>query len=179
MNGSTTPINVSRLADNECFGCGHHNPHGLKISLYPQQAADVPAPSVSGEFTPAQHLHGFPGITHGGILYAAMDCTATWTAYVGKPDTPAIWILRNADVTYHRPALAGTRIRLQGQILEDAEDWHALIVQVSAHSDDELLAQGKFKVIPLPADKFKAITGNKALPENFAAFLQTLDPTIG
>jgi len=176
MTDAETPINISRLANNACFGCGHSNEHGFKIRLYPQHRPDAAAQSVSGEFTTHQHQDGFPGITHGGVLYTAMDCTSTWTAYVGKPHIPAVWVLRNADVTYHHPAFAGTRIQLDGRIVEDAEDWQALIIKVVASDDHgESFAEGRFKVIPLPVEKFKALTGITELPGDFAAFLRSFN----
>ena len=178
MTDTVTPINISRLANNACFGCGHSNEHGIKIRLYPQQLPDAAARSVYGDFTTSQHQDGFPGITHGGVLYTAMDCTSTWTAYVGKPHIPAVWVLRNANVTYHYPAFAGTQIRLNGRIVEDADDWQALIIKVMASNDnDEPFAEGRFKVIPLPVEKFRALTGIAELPRDFAAFLQSFNST--
>jgi hypothetical protein len=35
----------------------------------------------------------------------------------------------------------------------------------------ELLAEGKFKVIPLPADKFQKITGIQEIPKNWRQFM--------
>jgi len=178
MTDTVTPINISRLANNACIGCGHSNEHGLKIRLYPEHLADAAAQSVCGQFTTHQHQDGFPGITHGGVLYTAMDCTSTWTAYVGKPHIPAVWVLRNADVTYYQPAFAGTQVKLNGRIVEDADDWQALIIQVVASDvTGKSFAEGRFKVIPLTVDKFKALTGITELPTDFASFLRSFNAT--
>jgi len=172
---STEPINISRFENNGCFGCGHANARGLKIRLFSAEPSAQEATLVEGEFVPDAHQDGFPGITHGGVLYTAMDCASTWTAYIAKPQIPAIWVLRNAEMTYHHPAFSDTPIRLQGRLLEDAEDWQAIIVGVRAlQSNGAKLAEGRFKVIPLSIEKFQTVTGVTTLPGNFADFLHSL-----
>ena len=66
----------------------------------------------SGEFRPRPEVAGIPGITHGGALYTTMDCMATWAGMALKR-TKALWVLRSATMTYHRPAHAGDPISLR------------------------------------------------------------------
>jgi hypothetical protein len=62
------------LQGNRCFGCGHENPYGLKISIH----LDKLDPNrIVGEFDPGEYMTGFPGITHGGVIYTAFDCMST------------------------------------------------------------------------------------------------------
>lgn len=73
MQSEKRIIRPSRTAHDwhlhECFGCGRHNPHGLK--------ADFPFDEEHGEvrfvYHPQQHQLGPPEHVHGGVLAALMD----------------------------------------------------------------------------------------------------------
>jgi hypothetical protein len=95
-------LNQALLPHNVCFGCGHENPDGLHIEIY--RDADHPD-RLKGIFRPDSHMAGFPGITHGGVIYTALDCLAAWVPAVLRRAAKAIWILRSASMTYHKPAL--------------------------------------------------------------------------
>ena len=80
------PLNISLLPGNVCFGCGHANHHGLKIEIARHPAKPE---TLRGRFDPADYMIGFPGITHGGAIYTAMDCLSTWVASVLGPNPGA------------------------------------------------------------------------------------------
>jgi acyl-coenzyme A thioesterase PaaI-like protein len=156
------------LGGNTCFGCGEANDHGLHVSVY----LEPNARRLRGEFRPRPEVAGIPGITHGGALYTTMDCMATWTGMALK-QTKALWVLRSATMTYHRPARAGSPISLTALIEEEGEDWDAMQVRVDARdSDGELLVEGQFKVIPLAPDRFKALLGLQELPAGWTDWLE-------
>ncbi len=160
--------NQLTLPENECFGCGQENPHGLRISVFrdPKDSRRILA-----TFAPKDYMIGFPGITHGGAVYTAMDCMATWSGMVLR-NAKALWVLRSATMKYHRPALQGRPLSLSATIEGDGDPWTAAEVRTEArNSKGELLAEGSFKVIPVPPEKFKAMTGMKELPENWTRFL--------
>ena len=153
------------LPGNDCFGCGPANPHGLHITV----RRDPTNPDrLLGEFHPQQHMTGFPGITHGGAIYTALDCMASWTGMVLR-NTKAIWILRSATMKYHRPAFQGRTLGLSATLHVEGDDlWTAIEVRAEARdAENNLLAEGAFKVIPLPPEKFKAMTGIPELPGNW------------
>jgi acyl-CoA thioesterase FadM len=156
------------LPKNTCFGCGQDNAHGLHISI---SRDPKDARRVLGEFTPRDDMIGFPGITHGGVLYTALDCMASWSGMVLR-NPKALWVLRSAAMKYHRPALQGQPLSLSATIEGDDDPWKAIEVKAEArNSKGELLAEGSFKSIPVPPEKFKAMTGMKDLPENWKQFL--------
>ena len=156
------------LAENVCFGCGEANERGLNISVY----LDPDTPGVlHGEFRPGPDIIGVPGITHGGLVYTAMDCMATWSGMALKR-TKAMWVLRSATTKYHRPALQGHPISLVASIEEEGGEWDAIDVRIDArNSEDALLVEGRFKVIPLPPEKFKELTGIDDLPRGWTEWL--------
>ena len=157
------------LPENVCFGCGQDNPHGLRVSLF-RDPKD--SKRILGEFAAQDHMIGFPGITHGGTIYTAMDCMASWSGMVLR-NAKALWVLRSATMKYHRPALQGQPLSLSATIEGDDDPWKAVEVKIEArNSKGELLAEGSFKSIPLAPGKFKALTGMKDLPENWKRFLE-------
>lgn len=157
------------LPNNDCFGCGQENAQGLRISIF-RDPKD--SKRILGEFAPRPDMIGFPGITHGGVLYAALDCMASWSGMALR-NSKALWVLRSATMKYHRPALQGMPLSLSAAIEGGDDDpWKAIEVKAEARdSKGELLAEGAFKVIPVPPGKFKTMTGMQELPENWKRLL--------
>jgi len=156
------------LAGNVCFGCGQKNPEGLNISVY-RDPEDTNR--ILGEFQPEDHMIGFPGITHGGAIYTALDCMATWSGMVLRK-TKALWVLRSATMKYHQPAFQGNSIFLEASIEKQGGEWEAIEVRAVARDpEDNLLTEGRFKVIPLPPERFKTMTEIDELPEGWANWL--------
>lgn len=156
------------LPGNTCFGCGQANDHGLHVAIY----RDPDARRLLGEFRPGPEIAGIPGITHGGTVYTAMDCMSTWSGMALK-ETRALWVLRSASTTYHRPAREGDPVSLTASIEEEGGDWDAMQVRVEArNSGDELLVEGRFKVIPLAPDRFKELLGLDELPAGWTDWLE-------
>lgn len=156
------------LPGNVCFGCGQENPEGLNISVY-RDPEDTNR--ILGEFQPEDHMIGFPGITHGGAIYTALDCMATWSGMVLRR-TKALWVLRSATIKYHRPAFQGSSISLEAAIEKQGGEWEAIEVQAAARDPEgNLLTEGSFKVIPMSPERFKSMTGIDELPEGWANWL--------
>lgn len=157
------------LAGNVCFGCGQDNPSGLHISVSRDTANDE---RILGEFRAQDHMVGFPGITHGGTIYTALDCMATWCGMALR-GTKAMWVLRSAEMKYHRPAKQSEPLFLSATIASKGSEWDAIEVLAEARdSKSHLLAGGKFKVIPVSPEKFKEMTGIEELPAGWAEWLE-------
>jgi acyl-coenzyme A thioesterase PaaI-like protein len=58
----------------DCFVCGAHNPHGLRLRFRLEHG------EVRAEFCPQAHHAGFRGIVHGGIIATALDEAMFWAA---------------------------------------------------------------------------------------------------
>ena len=86
----------------------------------------------------------------------------------------AIWILRSANISFHRPALSGKPVELRAELSEQGGPWEAATVRVQAvDTGGEFLSEAAFKEIPITEERFLAITGAKALPENWQRFINT------
>jgi len=163
------PLNRELLADNTCFGCGLENPLGLRIEIHRDPDA---AHTLRALFTPADHLAGFPNITHGGAIYTALDCLSTWVATLLGPNRGAAWLLRSAQVTYHKPAAIGSPLTLIGRIKEQGGPWEPLIVLTEARrSDGVVCVETEFKVVPLSRSRVAEVAGITELPANWKDFL--------
>jgi len=162
-------LNRELLAENMCFGCGPQNPAGLHIEV----RRDPAAPGTLGAlFTPTENMAGFPGITHGGAIYTALDCLSTWVATLLGPNRTAAWLLRSAATTYHKPAPTGRPLTLRGWIVQQAGSWDPIVVKTEARrSDGELCVEAEFKVVPLSQERFVQVAELEELPANWSAFL--------
>ena len=165
---SDGPINHSIMPTGSCYGCGAGNEQGLCIDVYHDQEHD----RLLGILKPREALAGFPGITHGGAVFTAMDCMASWSGLLLSGGPQAIWVLRSAQVKYHRPPPQDRDIELAAVIPERAVDWQPTVVQIEARdADANLLVSGDFKIVPLPVSRFLEITGLDALPPEWAAWM--------
>lgn len=163
------PLNHDLLPNNSCFGCGPFNPHGLQITI---ERDPGDALRLQGTFTPQSHMVGFPGIIHGGAIFTALDCLAAWVPSALRPDVRALWLLRSATITYHRPAICNRPIRLVGTIADEGGSGSPMIVHAEARDPQgELLAAADFKVVPVAEERFLQITGMTEIPSNWRAFL--------
>ena len=108
---STTSSEVlSSIESNarQCFVCGPENPVGLHITF--RLDDDV----CRAEFTPADHHCGFDGITHGGIIFSALDdVMANWIVLQGMQAFTA-----KVDLRYKGSLPTGTTVRLEGRCLK-------------------------------------------------------------
>jgi len=63
------------LNEGLCFGCGHNNPIGLKLSFTKD------GDTCRAEFTPGSSHQGWPGIVHGGILASLLDEAMSYAVF--------------------------------------------------------------------------------------------------
>lgn len=164
-----TTLNEQFLRECECFGCGTSNPNGLqlKVRLDPSDSE-----RIVGRFTPSEALIGFPGITHGGVVFTALDCMATWAGMMLVEGPKALWLLRTAQVTYHRPAREGEPLSLSATIPKQAKLGAPQLVHNEARNEaGDLLVHGQYKIVPLTADKFKSVLAIDEMPQDWASWL--------
>lgn len=165
-------INRTFLPGNNCFGCGHDNEHGLQIEVFRDENHQE---QLLGHFHPKPHMIGFPGITHGGAIYTALDCLASWTPTVLRSEMKAAWILRSVEIKYLRPAHVAQPLTLSAKIPKIKKDWKPLVVETTVHNETGLLlVEGSFKVVPLTPEKLKTIANMNELPDNWRRLLGTL-----
>ncbi len=98
----------SRADADRCFVCGPANPIGLNVSFHLE--GDV----CLGKFTPGENHVGFDGVTHGGIIYSALDdVMANWLFLRGARGYTA-----RCEVRYRDSLPVDQEIRLEGRLIK-------------------------------------------------------------
>ena len=94
---------------NRCFVCGPGNPRGLRL-LFNIDDHDV----CRSEFTPGSDPVGYDNMTHGGILYCALDdVMANWLFLKGSRAHTA-----RCEVRYRQALKTGTTVLLEGRLIK-------------------------------------------------------------
>ncbi|MBI3127246.1 MAG: PaaI family thioesterase [Candidatus Tectomicrobia bacterium] len=89
-----------------CFVCGPANPIGLKLAF--RLEGEV----CRSEFTPQAVHQGYDGVTHGGILFSALDdVMANWLFLRGARAYTA-----RGEIRYREPVPVGTPLILEGRL---------------------------------------------------------------
>lgn len=162
-------LNRDLLPDNTCFGCGLHNPAGLRIEV---RRDPIARDRLRARFTPAPTMAGFPGIVHGGAIYAALDCLSSWVATLLGPNRGAGWLLRSAATTYHNPAPAGEPLEMSGWIARQGGEWEPAWVRTEARRADGMVCvEAEFKVVPIAPERLVKLAGIDEMPANWQALL--------
>ena len=90
-----------------CFVCGPSNPIGLHIEFH------LDGEVCRAVFVPSENHCGWDGVTHGGILYSALDdVMANWIFLQGMRGFTA-----KCEVRYREELAVGTPVRLEGRMI--------------------------------------------------------------
>ncbi len=124
---------------NHCFVCGPENPHGLQIEF--RMDGDV----CRATFVPGEHHVGYDRMTHGGLLYSALDdVMANWHFLQGTRAHTA-----KCEIRYRQPVTVGTEIRLEGRLLKTKGRVAIMEGRAIRVSDDTCVAdaEGSFMLV--------------------------------
>ena len=93
---------------NRCFVCGPANPIGLNLVFR------LDGELCRSEFTPGENHCGYDNVTHGGIIYAALDdVMANWLFLKGHRAFTA-----KCEVRYRAPLPLHTEVALTGECVQ-------------------------------------------------------------
>ncbi len=153
---------VSR--DAHCFGCSQKNPYGLKMRFYTDETALYSWLSVP------EHLCGWDGIVHGGVLSTILDEIMGWSAIY---TLRRIVMTKNMSVDFFKPVYIEDKLRVEGRVVEKIGSREVIIEGKIYKGDNILCAQtrGTFAVFTA-----KAIARMKIMPEEaLKGFAEYLD----
>jgi uncharacterized protein (TIGR00369 family) len=125
--------NVNETLQNasHCFVCGPENPIGLQLQFRLED--DV----CRAEFTPAAHHCGYDGVTHGGIIFSALDdVMANWIVLQGKQAFTA-----KVDLRYKDTLPTGTAVRLEGTCSKVRGRLHQMHAVMIRCDNDQIVAE--------------------------------------
>ena len=131
-----------------CFLCGLQNPIGLKLAFYEDEDNRCIV-----HYTPHEHLQGYPGVLHGGIVAAIID-EVSGRAHMGSADNPRFMFTGKLEIKYRKNVPTGKMLRIIGKAGKSkgkiAEAWAGIYDAET----DELLAEGTGMHIDVPKDQF-------------------------
>ena len=126
-----------------CFACGLRNSQGLQLTFWAE------GDEIVTEFTPDEHLQGFPGVLHGGVLATLLDEALSRTASIeGR------WMMTaRLEIRYRRPAPLGPRLRVTSRpILSRSRMVHAEGEVRLADDPTVILADARGIFLRVPED---------------------------
>ncbi len=126
---------MSLLRDdaNHCFVCGPSNPIGLNLTFRIEHNVCLT------EYTPAEEHCGYVGITHGGLIFSALDdVMANWIFLRGIRAYTA-----KCDIRYKAELPTGTPVRLEGRQLKSKGRLIQMQGLMIRQDNDELIAEAQ------------------------------------
>ncbi len=117
-------------ASQRCFGCGPHNPAGLRLRFTRE------GDEVVTRFTPGEGLEGPPNVLHGGLQATLVDEVAGW-ACVGL--LGRMGFTTSLDVRYIRPVQINAEVEARGRVEARNGNVVAVSVRLVQHRKTALL----------------------------------------
>ncbi|MDO8532114.1 MAG: PaaI family thioesterase [Dehalococcoidia bacterium] len=156
-----SPALNDRTDYQRCFACGQRNAQGLKLKFRREGA------KVVSEFVPQPDLQGYPGLLHGGVLFAALDET------MGRvPMLERQWMVTAKVVFRHRkPVHIGDRLRIEAELLRRRER----TMEVRARAllpDGSVAAEAEGLLARIPDDVWRDVS---AVSPSFKGFFDAED----
>lgn len=110
--------------DQRCFGCGSQNPSGLRMRFYRK------ADEVASWLSIPEHLCGWNGVAHGGVICTILDEVMSWTA---MHLLRRLILTRSMEVSFLKPVPTNRRFKATGCVAERISDRQAVL---RAHLED-------------------------------------------
>ena len=93
--------------DQRCFGCGSSNPHGLKMQFHRKDDEVVSWIRIP------EHLCGWGGMVHGGVIATILDEVMSWTTiHLAR----RLILTRSMQVDFLKPIHTGQQIKAVGKM---------------------------------------------------------------
>jgi len=140
-----------------CFGCGPHNPHGLRLRF--EREGDV----VRTRFNLGPGFDGPPGILHGGLQAMIADEIAGWTL-VGLKGR--IGLTTSMQVRYIQSLHLGEDILGEGRITSEAEGIATVTVTLKQGERAGCVVRASFAMVDVA--KMTEVLGT--MPEGWDRF---------
>jgi acyl-coenzyme A thioesterase PaaI-like protein len=105
------PHRIKQPNSSTCFVCGVENRQGLALRFYETGRTTVEATVVLPE-----HLQGYPGVAHGGIVTALLDEITLRAAVIGQPEH--LMVTGKIEVRFRQNVPIGAPLRVVGTLLE-------------------------------------------------------------
>ena len=129
-----------RSEANLCFVCGPGNPIGLKLAFRLEE--DI----CHSEFTPGADHCGYDNVTHGGIVFSALDdVMANWLFLKGFKAFTA-----KCDIRYRDALPIGAKVRLEGHCIKQKARLTQMKGLMIRHDTNEVVAETEAAFMMIP-----------------------------
>ena len=162
----TAALNEELLKGNTCFGCGPHNPDGLRIRIFRDPAN---ASRLVGTYRPRETQIGFPQIVHGGLQFTALDCMAGWAVFILRQPGKMMPLTKSAATRFLKPACLGAELGLSAEVIREvASPREPLLIRGEIRdAAGAVLTEIDFEYILLPQERFMKAVGLNAMPDSY------------
>jgi uncharacterized protein (TIGR00369 family) len=108
-----TASQISQMKTDEsakhlCYGCSKDNPFGLKLRFTIEEGI------AKGEFTPGKYHEGWPGYTHGGILFTLLDEAGGYVVH----NEGVSCVTAKSETKFIKQVKTGQTIQIQAQVIK-------------------------------------------------------------
>ncbi len=125
---------------NRCFVCGPGNPIGLKLAF--RLEGDI----CHSEFTPGADHCGYDNVTHGGIVFSALDdVMANWLFLKGFKAFTA-----KCDIRYRDALPIGAKVRLEGHCIKQKARLTQMKGLMIRHDTNKVVAETEAAFMMIP-----------------------------
>jgi len=125
---------------NLCFVCGPGNPIGLKLAFRLEE--DI----CHSEFTPGADHCGYDNVTHGGIVFSALDdVMANWLFLKGFKAFTA-----KCDIRYRDALPIGAKVRLEGHCIKQKARLTQMKGLMIRYDTNEVVAETEAAFMMIP-----------------------------
>ena len=143
--------------DRDCFGCGQHNPQGLRMTFATN------GEQLRSQLVIPEHLRGWSHLVHGGVTTTMLDEMMGWAGiyFLNK-----FLLTRDIKVRFRLPVFVGETVTVVGYVSEHSSDKRAVLAAELYKSKGQLAAkaEGDFALFEpqrfaelnlVPADKLE------------------------
>lgn len=119
-----------------CFGCGHRNAHGLRMSF-----RRIGEGAMEATYTVPEAYQGAAGVVHGGIQAALLDEVMGMSIHeiVGE----ARIVTADFRLRYRRPAPVATQLVIRGRVDRVEDPNYFLTAEILGPPDATLLTSAE------------------------------------
>lgn len=115
--------------NHNCFGCSSTNASGLHLKFFTDEE------SVFSWVSVPDHLCGWDGLVHGGVLSTILDETMGWCAF---HMLKKITLTKSMTVNFLKPVYIGTQLRAEGRVHEVKSEREVLVDGFIFNKEGEL-----------------------------------------
>jgi acyl-coenzyme A thioesterase PaaI-like protein len=102
-------------SENPCFGCGPNNPKGLRLHFFKSPREN----SIFANIVFDSSYSAWPGQVHGGVIFAALECTCQWTFHTFKRQ---VGPTEQFKIEFVGRILIGEKSHLLGRVIKEEGD---------------------------------------------------------